>query len=249
VGLLDALAPVSDVRVSSTQEYTVHLTLNDSDQALAIFTSPLRQLLIVRRDAAFRVEHQHRLKGIIIATSEYHRIYGMLPPARAGDGAKGFDENGNPYLSWRVHILPMLGYAELFKKFCVNEPWDSPHNAALINEMPDHYRVRGVRQPGHTSFMTFSGRGTPFPPGGGVSLEQLPNFGARTIFAVQASPAKAVPWTKPIDLPLNPANPLEALGNVGPLFIAAYFDGGSRQVRSEIPPDVLLRMITIPTQQ
>ena len=43
---------------------------------------------------------------------------------------------------------------------------------------------------------------------------------------MEAGPDKAVPWTKPEDLPFDPEKPLAALGKVSPQgFIAAYFDG------------------------
>jgi hypothetical protein len=46
--------------------------------------------------------------------------------------------SGNPLLSWRVHLLPYLGKAEatLYEKFKLDEPWNSQHNAALVNAMP-----------------------------------------------------------------------------------------------------------------
>jgi len=248
-GLLEVLAPISTVQVSSTEEHTVYLMLDSSDQSFVLFENQLRHMLVAKRDAVFRVEHQMRLKGIVTAMMKYGRVIGQLPPARAKLVTLGFDAIGNPHLSWRVHILPMLGHAELYAKFRIDEPWDSPHNIPLLNEMPDEYKVRGVQQSGYTSFMTFSGPGTPFPQGKSYTLDHLSQFANETIFAVQASPTNAVPWTKPVDLELNPANPLQPLGSVGPLFIAAYFDGGARQVSTATPPDALLRMITFPKRQ
>jgi hypothetical protein len=45
-----------------------------------------------------------------------------------------------PLLSWRVAILPDLGFDALYRRFRLNEPWDSPHNKALLGEMPGIYR-------------------------------------------------------------------------------------------------------------
>jgi hypothetical protein len=38
-------------------------------------------------------------------------------------------------LSWRVAILPFLAEEELHAEFRPFEPWDSPHNKALIARM------------------------------------------------------------------------------------------------------------------
>ena len=49
---------------------------------------------------------------------------------------------------------------------------------------------------------------------------------------MEAGPDKAVPWTKPEDLPFDPENPLAALGKVSPQgFIAAFFDGSVMQLK------------------
>ena len=33
-------------------------------------------------------------------------------------------------------LLPHLGYQPLYERFHLDEPWDSPHNRALLAEMP-----------------------------------------------------------------------------------------------------------------
>ena len=39
-------------------------------------------------------------------------------------------------LSWRVQLLPALGYGEPFEKFRLDEPWDSALNRQFIPQMP-----------------------------------------------------------------------------------------------------------------
>src|SRR5262249_53399784 len=41
-------------------------------------------------------------------------------------------QDGRLSLSWRVALLPKLGYEDLFKRFHLYEPWDSPHNLPLL---------------------------------------------------------------------------------------------------------------------
>ncbi|MHC5543656.1 DUF1559 family PulG-like putative transporter, partial [Singulisphaera rosea] len=82
------------------------------------------------------------LKRIGLALHNYHDANGHFPPSAI------VDKNGRPLLSWRVAILPFLelegegvkGSEGLYKQFRLDEPWDSPHNKALLPKMPAPYR-------------------------------------------------------------------------------------------------------------
>jgi Protein of unknown function (DUF1559) len=67
------------------------------------------------------------------AMHNYQTKHGRLPPAAV------YSEDGTPLLSWRVLLLPHLQHGELFQKFNLDEPWDSPQNLALLAKMPDEY--------------------------------------------------------------------------------------------------------------
>jgi len=54
-----------------------------------------------------------------------------------------FDDEGNPLLSWRVHLLPHLGYDNLYQQFNLDEPWNKHlqirfrmHLAVPISSLP-----------------------------------------------------------------------------------------------------------------
>ena len=64
----------------------------------------------------------------------YHRRHNAFPPAFSSS------KDGKPLLSWRVLILPFLDQNSLYQEFHVDEPWDSPHNRALVAKMPAVYR-------------------------------------------------------------------------------------------------------------
>src|SRR5581483_3256216 len=67
------------------------------------------------------------------------------------------------------------------------------------------------RGPGtETLFRALIGRGTAFPPGAGLRLADLADGPGRTLLVAEAS--RAVPWTKPEELPCEPEGPLPALG-------------------------------------
>jgi prepilin-type processing-associated H-X9-DG protein len=70
------------------------------------------------------------LRQIGVAMQAYEAKCGCYPPAFLPD------KNGKPQHSWRVLILPFLGQQKLYAKYRFDEPWDSPHNAALAPQMP-----------------------------------------------------------------------------------------------------------------
>jgi hypothetical protein len=99
------------------------------------------------------------LRDILLASANYASQSNCYPPpAIYGDGDR-------PLLSWRVAILPFLGQNELYQQFRLNEPWDSPHNKALIGKMPAVFETPASPTPkGYTRFRGFAGKGTVFDP-------------------------------------------------------------------------------------
>src|ERR1700731_3796855 len=85
------------------------------------------------REAARRAQCTNNLKQIGLAFHNYHSANNAFPRAAITD------KQGKPVLSWRVAILPYIEQQELYKKFKRDEPWDSPHNKALLKEVPTTY--------------------------------------------------------------------------------------------------------------
>ncbi|MEO0531490.1 MAG: DUF1559 domain-containing protein [Planctomycetota bacterium] len=85
------------------------------------------------REAARRAKSTNNLKQILLALLNYESANGHFPPQAI------HADDGTPLLSWRVAILPYLEEQDLFDRFKLDEPWDSPHNAALLPEMPAVY--------------------------------------------------------------------------------------------------------------
>src|SRR3954451_19781343 len=69
------------------------------------------------------VQVKRHLFKIGVELHRYHDAHGKKFPASAIR-----DRNGRPLLSWRVALLPMLGESELYGRFKLDEPWDSPAN-------------------------------------------------------------------------------------------------------------------------
>jgi hypothetical protein len=180
------------------------------------------------------------------ALHEYLRVQGHLPAPALADRA------GKPLLSWRVAILPQLGYPSLYARFHLDEPWDSPHNRALLREMPKEFACPGGPGPraGQTGYLVVVGPksetgsvNTPFEPTRGAGLEEFFDGTSNTVLVNETD--TLVPWTKPQDLQWTPGGPLPQLasphdGGAHGLFA----DGTTKFLKSSIAATTLLALLT-----
>jgi hypothetical protein len=67
----------------------------------------------------------NKFKQIALSMHIYEHRYGSLPPAHWPD------QNGRPMHSWRVLMLPVLEGDEAFRRYRLDEPWNSQHNSTL----------------------------------------------------------------------------------------------------------------------
>jgi len=187
-----------------------------------------------------RLRRRYRLREIALAMIEYEMKRKAFPPAASRDG------EGKPLLSWRVAVLPDLEQRALYKEFHHDEPWDSPHNMSLVEQMPDVFAGPGGENDGKTTLMVFVGEGTPFGGERPPSADWISRGDgmANTIMIVDADPDKAVPWTKPEDLTLDPDDPAAALGDVPEEgFDAVLFDGTVIHIEKDVDAETLRRWI------
>ena len=195
------------------------------------------------REAARRSQCTNNLKQIGLALQYYQQTHGQLPPAAITD------RNGKPLLSWRVAILPHFDSSTLYYDLRLDEPWDSPHNLALLGSMPSIYACPSdpTLKPGTTGYQAVVGVGTAFPPDfTPLRSSDFPDGAQNTLLVGESR--RAVPWTKPENLPFDGTVPLYGLGshhgyhNNG--FNAAFADGAVRFLKSTIKPDVLRALVT-----
>jgi hypothetical protein len=152
------------------------------------------------------------LEKLVLAMHSYHDTHNEFPAASI------LSPDGKPMLSWRVTLLPFLGdeAARLYKEFRLSEPWDSPHNKTLLAKMPRIYApVAGKpKEPHSTHYQVFTGPNTPFPRVQlrGPKMASFTDGLCNTLLIVEA--AEAVPWTKPVDLVVDPKKPLPRLGGM-----------------------------------
>lgn len=147
-----------------------------------------------------------RMKTLAKALNAYCDRYGSYPPPYS------VDATGKPLLSWRVAILPFMGYDDLYQEFALNQPWDSPLNLSLIKKMPQVFcssnspDAYGNKQP---NFVLITGNRTMFPPGKPMSYKQVAD--TPTLLIVETLNGVTA-WSEPGDIDLPLTGP--SLGNI-----------------------------------
>ena len=213
--------------------------------ALASWFVAAWMVVPVVRESRRRQCHEY-LHQLGRALHEYHEVQGHLPaPALA-------DRDGKPLLSWRVAILPQLGYQSLYDRFHLDEPWDSPHNRALIPQMPWELACPEgpTRQKGLTGYLVVVGPkaelgivNTAFEPRRGPDFTEFWDGTSNTILVMETD--TLVPWTKPEDLKWTQDGPLPRLANShaggAPVLLA---DGSVRFLKITLEPATLRILLT-----
>ena len=99
-------------------------------------------------------------------------------------------------LSWRVALLPYLGYQRLYDEFRLDEPWNSRHNYELLKQIPSVYQSP-ERFDDHTNYVVPADSSTVFRGKGVVRLSDFEDGAKNTVMVVEVDDVAAVPWTAP----------------------------------------------------
>jgi phage FluMu protein Com len=192
--------------------------------------------------ATTRAESQSKLKQLVMAMHNYDNQFGSLPPAAGGTG------NG---LSWRVAILPFLEQNPLFNKFKMDEPWDSEHNKAALDQypMPPFFGPPGwLENPGEekkTYYQIVVGPKTAWPqPSAKPRIRSsFPDGASNTILLIEGR--RPVYWTAPDDVSFDGVAAPKVGGVYGGDFHAAMVDGSIQYFhRANLTDELLKGLIT-----
>ncbi|MGL4514461.1 MAG: DUF1559 domain-containing protein [Lacipirellulaceae bacterium] len=195
------------------------------------------------REAARRNMSMNNMKQLILALHNYHDMNQTLPPQAICDAA------GTPLLSWRVAMLPFIEQQELYGRFKLDEPWDSPNNLPLVQEMPAVFmepsspkhgpedgKTHYLCPTGPSAFMTGEKQGRKFT--------DIKDGSSKTIAILQVGDDQAVEWTKPADLDVS--NGFPGIRSVHPMaFLAAWVDGHVSAVSQDTPAEVVAPLLTV----
>lgn len=128
------------------------------------------------RNARLRTDCKENMLRIVLAMLIYERQHGKLPPAYS------VDEQGHPLHSWRVLLLPYLGYDELHSQIRLDEPWDSAHNQQFhAADVPIFQCPRAAHSRGMTTYSVVEGATCAFD---GSEGKRLDSFGPRSAHLV-----------------------------------------------------------------
>ncbi|TWU60185.1 hypothetical protein Poly51_04600 [Rubripirellula tenax] len=189
------------------------------------------------------------LKRLATAVRNYHSAFKQLP-VQSGSGTDDyFDADGKPHLSWRVHLLPFLGYYDLFNQFRLDEPYDSSHNLPLAAQMPDVFGDGSGTATDQTRIQTMVSlrsqfASNPLPAWGPVGFNQdeagtkfrdILDGLSNTIMLIQTGAEKSVTWTAPEDATFDVDDPIATVGTISPDGVnVVMFDGFGIRLPADI---------------
>jgi prepilin-type processing-associated H-X9-DG protein len=190
------------------------------------------------REAARRAQCVNNLKQMALAFHNYHSANNSFPAHAI------YSKDGKPLLSWRVAILPYIEQEPLYREFHLDEPWDSPHNKALIERMPPTYACPTAPvQRGMTPYQVAVGKGAMFEGKQGIGIAEVTDGTSNTILVAESK--TPVTWTKPDDLELDPDGPPPRIGSYHPGGAnTAFADGSVRFIKDTINQGVLRALFT-----
>ena len=149
------------------------------------------------------VDHQrnmgsfNHLSRIALALDNYHATFGAYPPAFVAD------KNGRPMHSWRVLILPFLGYEALYRKYDFQSPGIHQKiglfllkcRSSINRDLP----ATAARRP----YLAVVGKATAWPGDKATKRSDFTNP-RYTVLVVEAANSD-IDWTEPRDMPFDQA--------------------------------------------
>lgn len=148
---------------------------------------------------AIRADYM-RMKSVVEAINNYYERYDTYPPPVVHDAT------GKPLYSWRVLILPFLGYQDLYDSYQLDQPWDSPANTYLLSKMPREYcssRSPDAWEKHEPNVFLLTGNGTIFPPSGPITRDEI--LDSPTLLLIQSNNG-SIAWSEPGDVDTQKGN-------------------------------------------
>ena len=200
-------------------------------------TAAVRKPAFEIKRVDFRRTGANELRKITLAAFDYEGQSRHFP-------GNILDDDGKPLLSWRVALLPQLGYEELFDQFKIDEPWDSEHNKPLLDQMPEVFQHPDFESKSKTVFLRFQGKDAALENGTDIRFGFLSDGSSNTIFCAEANPDSAIEWTKPADIPFDAETLITQVGKIGPKsFNVSFCDGSVRTLPNDVDPQALRLLI------
>jgi prepilin-type processing-associated H-X9-DG protein len=212
------------------------------------------------KEPARRMQCMNNVKNFCLAMHIYHDEFEVFPLA-SGPIITGGDEEESVETyewSWRVRILPYIEQQELYDKFHFDEPWDSDHNLAVAETMPDVYQCSSDPSDpkdvnGHlipvTNYVMITGPNTIGSADGvEVAMSDVSDGLSNTLLIVEVTGDYRPAWTEPVDISITDlrrninAVHGKSIGSPHPGGANAGFVDGSVHFLSETMPPYKLQL-------
>jgi len=175
------------------------------------------------------------IQQIAKAMNAYRRDYGSYPTPTATN------LDGLQLYSWRVLLLPYLGYKDLHSRFQLDQPWDSPSNILLASEMPTLFVVAGNAMASslyESNYSLVVGPGTLFATATSKSVEDILDDPGQTILVVESKEG-GICWMEPGNLDnlkgvrIGSRAAIDMGGNFSNFVLIATVDGNSLMLNAQ----------------
>jgi LSD1 subclass zinc finger protein len=194
------------------------------------------------REAAARVQTQNNMKQIALACHSHNDTFRTLPTPKVVAPPPA---NQPVELSWRVSILPFIEQQALFNTFDKTTGFDSLLNQPNLSRMPMQYEhvARDPVKGGTTTFFQyFTGPATLWPDNNKRGIPAaFPDGTSNTFLFAEA--ANGVPWSKGVDMTVQPGQPLPLVPGD---FFVAMADGSVQTVNRTRTTDATLLLYINP---
>lgn len=165
-----------------------------------MFLSALIPLGEHSRDMARTSQCRNNMKQLFLALRSYQNTYSALPSA----------VSGNPPVSWRVLLLPMLDHQETFDLYQQSFAWDAPENRRIASfpvvpylcpTLDHHHDGESIN---FTSYSVPIGTHSLFDATRTPRLDQISDGASHTLLLLEVCGTR-IGWSEPRDIDISQA--------------------------------------------
>ena len=220
------------VKTSSVQEQNIAKSARSDDPAFDAFKQRLLKKYAEREKTLTTVK---KIESVARAFGEYVRTNRSYPSRAAP--RPGYT------VSWRVTLLPYLGYKELYDQFDLNQRYNSPVNRRLVDLMPPEYKTS--ERTTKTNFVVPISTFSAYWRETSARMSRIEDGIADTVGVVIVDDEHSVTWTSPKEYNLVKGKPTKGLVGKYGFMVAVFGDGRVEKVNKSAKAKDVTAMISM----